>query len=158
MTNAPTTNSDESAPDKRDYNPGTLPCRVNTVTAGVLAYALEGRTSTGMAAVSGHSTTRLAAFICYLAKKYNWTFETCSRFEGTKDGRETPISVYWLSQGTIAAAFDAGAREWIERVKEASASRRKQAAKCKASAAAKNKAMRSRRDIDPRQGNLWGGL
>lgn len=158
MKNAPTTISNESAPDKRDYTLGALPYRVNTVTAGVLAYLLEGRAPTGMGAVLKQSTTRLAAYIHRLASKYEWPIETRSVAAGTNDGRETWVSVYWLSQDTIAAAFDAGAREWIERVKEASARRRKYAGKCKASAAAKNTALRQMRKTDPRQSGLWGDL
>jgi hypothetical protein len=37
MKNAPTPNSSESAPDKRDYNAGTFPVRHDTVLADVLA-------------------------------------------------------------------------------------------------------------------------
>ncbi|MET3132554.1 hypothetical protein AAKU55_002828 [Oxalobacteraceae bacterium GrIS 1.11] len=156
MKNAPTTNSNESAPDKRDFTPGILPHRVNTVTAGVLAYMLEGRTTTGMESVLKQSTTRLAAFIHRLSRAYGWPMERTSIAVGTKDGRETWVASYWLSQATIAAAFEVGARGWIEQVKEASASRRKQARKCKTSAAQKNAARRQLRKQDPRQGGLWG--
>ena len=45
---------------------GTFPTRLNTVTAEVLGRLLEGESLTGMDAVFGCSTTRLAAVIHYL--------------------------------------------------------------------------------------------
>jgi hypothetical protein len=155
MQNAPITNSNEGAPDKRDYTCGTRPHRVNTVIAKILAHLIEGRDPTGMEAVFEQSTTRLAAYIHRLSFAYNWPIERASIVVGTKDGREAWVTTYWLSPATIAAAFDAGARGWIEQVKEASANRRKQAGKCRASAAAKNAALRQMRKNDPRQVDFW---
>lgn len=156
MKNAPTANSNESAPDKRNYTCGTLPRRVNTVIAGILAHLIEGRDPTGMEAVFEQSTTRLAAHIHRLSSAYNWSIERADIAVGTKDGREPWVTRYWLSMATREAAFEAGVRDWIEQVKEASASRRKQAAKCQASAAAKNAARRQMRKTDPRQSDFWG--
>ena len=151
MKNAPTS-KDESAPDKRDYTLGKRPARTNTVTAAVLAMMLESKKITGMEAVFNQCTTRLAAVIEYLERKYDWKIERRDIAVDTKDGRIAWITIYWLPQQSISTAFEAGAREWIDKVKVARIERRKQAGKCKASAAIKNAA----RNQDPRQGKLWG--
>jgi hypothetical protein len=156
MENAPTTNSSESAPDKRDYTPGELLKRIDTVRAAALAAMLEGADLTGMDSVFKHSTTRLSAVIHALTNRYGWQFERRDFATGTSDGRTAWISMYWLPQETIAQAFEDGAREWIERVKVARAERRKNANKCKASAAKKNAARARLRKQDPRQGAFWG--
>lgn len=153
MENAPTTNSSESAPDKRDYTLGAFPKRRNTVTADVIASLLESNTSTGMESVFTQSTTRLAAHIGYVTRKYNWTIERRDIVTGTNDGRTTWITQYWLPQETIAKAFEIGAREFIETVKTARAKQRQKAGKCKSEAARINAMLRKN---DPRQGSLWG--
>jgi hypothetical protein len=155
MKNAPVHTTNESAPDKRDYTPGTLPKRINTVTADVLACLLESQTMTGMKSVFKEHTTRLSAVIHYLeSPRYGWTIDRRTVSTGTNDGRVAEISAYWLSQATIAQAFEAGAREWIDRVKTARTERRKQTDACKRVAHHKNAV----RKIDPRQGGLWGEL
>lgn len=156
MKNAPTANSNESAPDKRDCTPGILPHRVNTVTAEVLAVMLESGRLSGMESVFNQSTTRLSAFVCHLQKHYGWHIERESKVVDTKDGRTPQIIIYWLSQDSITAAFEGGAREWIDSVKAARAERRKQANKNKMSAAQKSAARSQLRKQDPRQGGLWG--
>src|SRR3546814_4874033 len=118
--NAPATNH-ESAPSKRNYNPGQLPKRKNTVTAAVLAGLLEGETLTGMDAVFGQSTTRLGAVVFWLSERYGWTIERRDIATGTNDGRVAWITCYWLRQATRAAAFDVGARPWVDGVKAARA-------------------------------------
>ena len=155
MKNAPTEINDESAPDKRDYTPGSLPTRHNTVRAGVLAMLLESAVMTGMESVFAQSTTRLAAVIHAIATEYNWTFERKDVAAGTKDGRVAWITTYWLPQQTIAMAFDLGAREWVDRVKAARANARAKATKCKSEAARINATLRRN---DPRQGKLWGDV
>jgi hypothetical protein len=155
MKTPPSKTSNESAPDKRDYTPGTLPKRVNTVTSAVLAGLLESNIFTGMESVFKQSTTRLAAFVNYLERKYNWTIERRDMVVGTADGRTPQITAYWLPQETIAKAFEAGTRAWIDDVKAASAARRKGAAKCKIEAARMNAKLRKH---DPRQGSLWGDV
>lgn len=156
MKNAPTTSSDESAPDKRDSTPGTFPKRRNTVTAGVLAALMESKTITGMDSVFSMSTTRLAAFVCYLEQHYGWTIDRHDVATGTNDGRESWVTAYWLPPAVIAQAFDLGARDWVDGVKVASTERRKLAGKCKTEAARKNAIRSKLRKQDPRQGRLWG--
>jgi len=155
MENAPTQNSSESAPDKRDYTLGAFPKRRHTVTSAVLAGLLESHTFTGMESVFKQSTTRLSAFVHYLERKYNWSIERRNIVTGTNDGRTTWITQYWLSQKTIAKAFEIGAREFVEKVKAARAKQRQQTGKCKSEAARINAMLRKH---DPRQGNLWSDL
>lgn len=153
MKNARSQTTETSALDKRDFTPGKLLDRINTVRSHVLASLLESKVLTGMDSVFQQSTTRLAAVIHVLKHKYAWPIECHDVAVGTTDGRVETITSYWMRQETIAKAFEAGARPWVELVKAARAERRKQAAKCKATAARMNA---SRKPHDPRQGNLWG--
>lgn len=153
MENARPQYSETSAPDQRDYTPGTLPKRKNTVTASVLANLLESNTMTGMESVFKQSTTRLGAVICYLSQKYNWHIDRRDIATGTADGRVAEITAYWLPQATIAAAFEGGARQWVNSVKAARALRRNDAEKCRNIATIKNAAHK----IDPRQSGFWDG-
>ena len=154
MKNAPIQPTNESAPDKCNYNPGTLPKRINTVTAAVLAGLLESKEFTGMESVFKQSTTRLSAVINYLEQRYGWCIYRRDIAVGTADGRTPEISIYWLPQATIAKAFENGARGWIDTVNNARLERRKHANECKASAARKN-ATRKHFKQNPRQDNLW---
>lgn len=155
MKNARPQNSETSALDKCDYTPGTLPKRINTVTAAVLAGMLESNMLTGMDSVFKQNTTRLGAVVHRLTRDYGWHIERRDIATGTNDGRIATISAYWLPQATIAQAFEAGAREWIDSVKAARTERRKQSDKCKADAAQIN-ARKHFKSHDPRQDNLWG--
>ena len=157
MKNAPVQPTNESAPEKRDYTPGRLPKHINTVTASVMISLLESNTLTGMDAVFKESTTRLSAVINYLKSDYGWTIDRRDIATGTNDGRIATITAYWLPQETIARAFEAGARAWIDQVKAARAKQRKQADKCKADAARRNLHRRFKTP-DPRQGGLWGDI
>lgn len=132
MKKLPNQTASESAIDNCDFTPGTRPHRLNTVIAAVLASLLETNALTGMESVFKQSSTRLAAHIEYLERKYGWRIERRDVVTGTNDGRIATIVAYWLPQATIAQAFEAGAREWIENVKAARAERRKKSEKCKA--------------------------
>ena len=156
MKNAPTAFSNESAENKRDYTCGILPHRVDTVVAEMLALLIEGRELTSMEAVFGQSTTRLSAHVYRAKERYCWQVKRKNVAVGTKDGRVVEVVRYWLPAEVREAALNSGARAWIERVKMARASRRKQAAKCRAAAAAKNAARPKMYKSDPNQGELWG--
>lgn len=155
MKNAPIQTTNEGAGDTANYTPGGLPTRKNTVVAAVLASLLESKAMTGMESVFKQSTTRLGAVIHYLENKYDWQIPRRDVATGTSDGRVANISAYWLPQATIAQAFEAGARDWIESVKTARTERRKQSDKCKADAAKIN-ARKHFKSHDPRQDSLWG--
>lgn len=156
MKNAPTALSSESAGNKLNYICGTFPRRVDTVLAEMLALLIEGRDLTGIGAVFEQSTTRLSAHVYRAKKRYCWPVRCKNVVVGTEDGRVVEVARYWLPIAVREAAFNAGAFAWIELVKEARASRRKQAAKCRATAAAKNAARPLTRKADERQGDLWG--
>ena len=144
----------DQRPEQANYTPGKLLDRKNTVRAHVLAVLLESNVLTGMDAVFRQSTTRLSAVIHALKNKCEWPIECHDVAVGTTDGRIETVTSYWLRQETIAKAFEAGARPWVELVKAARAERRKEAEKCKAKAARMNA---SRKPQDPRQGDLWEG-
>lgn len=156
MENAPDQTTIESAVRQRNYTPGTLPKRINTVTAAVLAGLLESNALTGMDSVFKQNTTRLGAVVHRLEREYGWCIDRRDIATGTNDGRIATISAYWLPQAMIAQAFDAGARAWIDSVKAARAERRKQSDKCKTDAARLNAARKHCKSHDPRQDNLWG--
>jgi hypothetical protein len=130
-----TNKSESSAKQHRGCGAGSLPTRVNTVTAGFLAALLEGKELTGMEAVFRQSTTRAAAWVHYLENHYGWVIERRAIADGTSDGRVAWVTLYWLSGDVRNAAIAAGAREWIERVRETANSRRAKAREAKARAA-----------------------
>ena len=155
MKKTPIQTTNEGEADTANYAPGKMPKRKNTVVAAVLASLLESRAMTGMESVFKQSTTRLGAVIHYLENKYDWQIPRRDIATGTSDGRVANVSAYWLPQATIAQAFDAGARNWIESVKAARTERRKQSEKCKADAAQRN-ARKHFKSNDPRQDELSG--
>jgi len=134
----------------------SFPVRYNTVTAEVMARLFQGETLTGMDAVLGMSTTRLAAFINSIGDKYISKIERVDINVGTKDGRVAEIRAYFLSRVFIRKAFDMGALEFCRSVASARAKQRNQALKAKAEAKRRNAARKSLR-IDARQLSLLGG-
>jgi hypothetical protein len=153
--------SQETAQNERDDSIkvaylGSFPARHNTVTAEVLCRLLNGESLTGMDAVFGCSTTRLAAVIYYLAQEYGWYADHVDIDVGTNDGRVTVIRAYFLPRAVIRKAFDAGALEFCRSVKAARAATRKNAAKAKEQAHKRN-AARSAASRDLFQGSLFGG-
>ena len=135
---------------------GAFPSRHNTVTAEVLSRLINGESLTGMDAVFSASTTRLSAVIFYLTEAYGWTIDHVDIDVGTNDGRVAAIRAYFLPRATIRRAFDAGALEFCQNVKEARAETRKQAPKAKAEAAKRN-AVRAAAKFDPNKGSLFSG-
>lgn len=134
---------------------GTLPTRHNTVTAEVLCRLLNGESLTGMDAVFGCNTTRLAAVIHRLGKEYCWAVDHVDMEVGTNDGRVTLIRAYFMQRGVIRKAFDAGALAFCRSVKAARAATRKNAAKAKEVAHKRNAARRAA-NCDLFQGLLFG--
>jgi hypothetical protein len=135
---------------------GTFPVRHNTVTSEVLRRLLNGEHLTGMDAVFGCSTTRLAANIHYLSKKYYWNVDHVDIDVGTNDGRVAMVRAYFLPRASIRRAFDAGALEFCRSVNEARAKRRKHAPKAKAEANRRN-AARAAAKFNPHQDSLFSG-
>ena len=135
---------------------GGFPTRRNTVTAEVLCRLIQGENLTGMDAVYCASTTRLAAVVEYLEKAHGWKIDRVDIDVGCNDGRVAVVKAYYLNRATIRRAFDAGALEFCQNVKEARAKTRKHASKAKAEAAKRN-AARAAAKFDPNQGALFSG-
>jgi len=100
---------------------GTYPKRRNTLVAGILASLLDARRMTGLGAVRGASTTRLAAHIHVLRTKYSWPIESKDLIVATADGRIETVSEYGLSDAVLQRAFDAGSDDFCESVRVARA-------------------------------------
>ena len=157
MNTPDTTNAVPSALDKRQFiTAHSLPKRLDTVTADVLARLLSYQRLTGLETVSKASTTRLAAVAYYLANDYGWAIETTSKAAGCSDGRVAWVHEYWLPAETVARAMAAGAGEWCAKVRAARLARRAKAAQARREA---NKANASRlaRRAHPGQGGLFEG-
>jgi len=131
MKNTPDQKTNESATDTVNYAPGILPTRKNTVTADVLACLLESRVMTSIESVFAQSTTRLAAVIEYIERRYGWSVPRRDKIVGTNDGRVSTVREYFLPQQTITRAFEVNADDWINGVKAERAERRKESDKCK---------------------------
>ena len=135
--------------------PGRFPTRQNTVIADVLARLLSGERMTGLEAVNGSSTTRLASAVCSIQTTHGWHISRSDVVVGCGDGRVTTISVYFLSPDAIERAAAAGAAAWCAKVRCARRALRAKAADAKRRAARANAGRR--RQPHPGQYNLFDG-
>ena len=140
--------------------PGRFPERLDTVTAEVLVRLLNHESLTGMEAVFGASTTRLAAVVFYLESDYGWSIERRDMAAGCKDGRVAWVTEYRLNPLTIEAAMAAAAGKWCADVRRARAALRKKAAQAQRQATLANIAASARRHVHPGQRALFdlGGI
>lgn len=83
-----------------------------TARGAVLAVLLSNTDQTGAEPLRGRVT--LAAIVRTLKRKYHWPIETASFPSNAADGRATWATVYSLPPDVIAAAMDAGARDWLK--------------------------------------------
>lgn len=83
-----------------------------TARGAVLAVLLSNAEQAGAEPLRGRIT--LAAIVRALKRKYHWPIETTSFPSNAADGRATWATVYSLPPEVIAAALDAGGREWLE--------------------------------------------
>jgi hypothetical protein len=83
-----------------------------TARGAVLAVLLSDADQTGAEPLRGRVT--LAAIIRALKRKYHWPIETSSFPSNTADGRASWATVYSLPPEVIAAAMDAGGRDWLK--------------------------------------------
>ncbi len=93
-------------PAKPPTFPGPL-----TARGAVLAVLLSNADQTGSEPLRGRVT--LAAIVRTLKRKYHWPIETASFPSNAADGRATWATVYSLPPEVIAAAMDAGGRDWL---------------------------------------------
>jgi len=125
------------------FAPGALPAKTNTVTAEVLTRLLNHQRLTGLETVFDAGTTRLAAVVEYLQKRYDWSISREDKATGCKDGRVAFVAEYWLPPETVAAAMTGGAGEWCGRVRTARRQLRAKAALAARTAARMNAARNS---------------
>lgn len=158
MKKRPNTKSELSAAGQAGDILGELPPKSNSVQAEVLSLLLKGRTLTGMESVFKSSTTRLAAHVHILCKKYGWEIEARERATGCNDGRVAYIAEYRLPPDALALA---NARrdiaDFCTKVNAARLQLRKKAGIAERIAAAKNKA-RGIQHCNSAQFNLWGDV
>lgn len=83
-----------------------------TARGAVLAVLLSNEDQAGSEPLRGRVT--LAAIIRTLKRKYHWPIETTSFPSNAADGRATWATVYSLPPDVIAAALDAGGRDWLK--------------------------------------------
>lgn len=83
-----------------------------TARGTVLAVLLSNADQTGAEPLRGRVT--LAAIVRTLKRKYHWPIETVSFPSNSADGRASWATVYSLPPEVIAAAMDAGARDWLK--------------------------------------------
>ena len=83
-----------------------------TTRGAVLAVLLSNTDQAGAEPLRGRVT--LAAIVRTLKRKYHWPIETASFPSNAADGRATWATVYSLPPDVIAAAMDAGARDWLD--------------------------------------------
>lgn len=90
--------------------PPTFPGAL-TGRGAVLAVLLSDTDQTGADPLQGRVT--LAAIVRSLKRKYHWPIEQASFPANAADGRATWATVYSLPPEVVAAALDAGGREWL---------------------------------------------
>lgn len=112
-----------------DTNLLKFPCKPASVTAGVLARFLSGDRLTSLDAVTGASTTRLAAVVHYLNHAYGWAITSQDKAAPCQDGRVAWVAEYHLPSELIEKAKAIGAAEWCAGVCAARAARRDDAGK-----------------------------
>lgn len=78
----------------------------------VLAILLSNTDQISAEPLRGRVT--LAAIIRTLKRKYHWPIETASFPSNAADGRATWATVYSLPSEVIAAAMEAGGRDWLK--------------------------------------------
>lgn len=114
---------------------GWYPARLTTVTADVLSRLLNGDRLTSDDARRLCSTSRLAAIIHTLGKRYGWRIDRGDKAVGCKDGRMTLVTEYWLSREVVVKAQRLGVRFWCAQVREARRAQRAKAVLSKIEAA-----------------------
>ena len=134
---------------------GALPTRQNTVIADVLSQLLSGKTITGMDAVLGAHTTRLADVVFRLDKGHGWTIQRLDSVVSCKDGRTTTISKYFLTPSSIAAAQLRGSIAWCAEVRAARAILRSKHADAQRRAVQANAVISARRASSESQSDLF---
>ena len=107
--------------------PWRFPTMSSSLRAETLAVLLASDDMTGVESLFEHRKITLNTVIRALTRKYGWPIERRDFPTNTADGRAAWASVYCLPQEVIAAALEAGGRDWIEGVRAARAGRSRRA-------------------------------
>ena len=95
--------------------------------AQVLAVLLASDDMTGMESIFDGRKVTLHTVVRALMRKYGWPIERHDFPTNTADGRAAWASVFSLPQAVIAAALEAGGRDWLDGVRAARQARRQRA-------------------------------
>ena len=95
--------------------------------AQVLAVLLASDDMTGMESIFDGRKVTLHTVVRALVRKYGWPIERHDFPTNTADGRAAWASVFSLPQAVIAAALEAGGRDWLDGVRAARQARRQRA-------------------------------
>jgi len=94
--------------------PGRLPVMGASLRAQTLLVLLAGDEMAGVESIFDGRKVTLNTVVRALTRKYGWPIERHDFPTNTADGRAAWASVYSLPQEVIAAALDAGGRDWID--------------------------------------------
>lgn len=98
---------------RRAAKPGRLPNMGTTLRAEVLAVLLASHDMTGAESIFEHAKVNLSTVIRVLMRKYQWPIERRDFPVNIGDGRAGWASTWCLPDDVIAAALDAGGRDWL---------------------------------------------
>jgi hypothetical protein len=110
---------------KDSPKPGRFPAMGASLRAETLAVLLSSDDMTGVESLFEHRKIALSTVMRALMRKYGWPIERSDFPTNTADGRAAWASVYSLPQEVVAAALEAGGRDWIDGVRAARAGRAK---------------------------------
>ena len=105
--------------------PGRLPVMGASLRAQTLLVLLAGEEMAGVASIFDGRKVTLNTVVRALTRKYGWPIERHDFATNTADGRAAWASVYSLPQEVIAAALDAGGRDWIDGMRAIGAAKSK---------------------------------
>ncbi len=103
---------------------GSFPAGPASLRAQVLAVLLSSGDMTGVESIFAHRKVTLSTVVRALTRKYGWPVERHDFPTNTADGRAAWASVFSLPQEVIAAALNAGGRDWLDGVAAARQVRR----------------------------------
>lgn len=98
----------------RAAQPGRLPVMGASLRAQTLLVLLAGEEMAGVESIFDGRKVTLNTVVRALTRKYGWPIERHDFPTNTADGRAAWASVYSLPQEVIAAALEAGGRDWID--------------------------------------------
>jgi len=95
-----------------------------SIRAETLAVLLSSADMTGVESLFAHRKISLNTVIRALTRKYGWPIAREEFPTNTADGRAAWATVYSIPADVVAAALDAGGRDWLEGMAAVRAARR----------------------------------